>query len=149
MDRAMLERRHDPAGRRWTAPADGSATNDTTLHAFAGDAGNAAGCDSATVTVKIWEREPQPRVRRCTRRAPARAARGSTRRLSLAQGTYTARSEQSDSRQHRLFPAQRTHSVDTTAPSVTPTSPANGLLTNDVTPSLSGCRVLLWAIRPR
>ena len=119
-----------------TSPADGSATNDTTPM-LAGSAGNAAG-DSATVTVKIWSGTGTSGSPLHTLAVTRSGGSWSTDAPTLAQGTYTARAEQSDSSSNTGLSSANTFRVDTTAPSVTLTSPANGSFTNDVTPSLSG-----------
>jgi subtilisin-like proprotein convertase family protein len=119
-----------------TSPADGSATNDTTP-TLAGSAGDAAG-DSATVTLKIWSGTGTSSSPLHTLAATRSGGTWSTDAPPLAQGTYTARAEQSDSSANTGFSSANTFRVDTTAPTVTLTSPANDSFTNDVTPSLSG-----------
>ena len=118
------------------SPANGSATNDTTP-TLAGSAGNAPG-DSATVTVKIWSGTGTSGSPLHTLAVTRSGSSWSTDAPALAQGTYTARAEQSDSAPNTGFSSANTFRVDTTAPSVTLTSPANGSFTSDVTPSLSG-----------
>jgi subtilisin-like proprotein convertase family protein len=118
-----------------TSPADGSDTKDTTP-TLAGSAGNAAG-DSATVTVKIWSGTGTSGSPLHTLAVTRTGGSWSTDAPTLAQGTYTARAEQADSA-NTGFSSANTFRVDTTAPTVTLTSPANGSFTNDVTPSLSG-----------
>jgi subtilisin-like proprotein convertase family protein len=119
-----------------TSPADGSATNDTTS-TLAGSAGNAAG-DSATVTVNIWSGTGTSGSPLHTLAVTRSGGSWSTEAPTLPQGIYTARAEQSDSVPNTGFSSANTFRVDTTAPTVTLTSPANGSFTNDVTPSLSG-----------
>jgi subtilisin-like proprotein convertase family protein len=118
-----------------TSPADGSATNDTTP-TLSGGAGNAAG-DSATVTVKIWTGTGTAGSPLHTLTVARSGGSWSTAAPALAQGTYTARAEQSDGANTGVSSAN-TFRVDTTAPAVTLTNPASGAFTNDATPSLSG-----------
>ncbi|HEX6651402.1 MAG TPA: Ig-like domain-containing protein [Thermoleophilaceae bacterium] len=119
-----------------TSPADGSATNDTTP-SLAGSAGNAAG-DSTTVTVKIWSGTGTAGSPLHTIPVTRSAGTWSTTAPALAQGTYTARAEQSDSSSNTGLSSANTFRVDTAAPAVTLTSPANNSFTNDTTPSLAG-----------
>jgi Bacterial Ig-like domain/Calcineurin-like phosphoesterase len=57
---------------------------------------------------------------------------------ALADGTYTARVAQSDSGGHTRFSAAHTFTVDTVAPAVTLTSPADLSSGSDDTPALQG-----------
>jgi hypothetical protein len=102
-----------------TAPAAGSAPDTTPT--FEGTAGTAAG-DSASVTVKVY----------------AGTSASGTAAPALAQGTYTARAQQSDSATNLGFSAPRTFTVDSVAPVVALTAPADGALTNDSTPTFQG-----------
>ena len=57
---------------------------------------------------------------------------------ALAEGTYTAQATQSDSAGNTGTSAAHTFVVDTTAPVVTLTAPADGTRTNDTTPTYNG-----------
>jgi large repetitive protein len=120
-----------------TSPANGSSTTDTTP-TFSGTAGTAAG-DSSTITVKIFLGTDTTGTLVQTLTTTAAAGTWSVDASpALAQGTYTARAEQADSTGNIGFSSANTFTVDTTAPVVTLTSPANGSLINDATPTLSG-----------
>jgi hypothetical protein len=100
-----------------TAPANGSATGNTTP-TIGGAAGNASG-DSTTVTVKIYSGSGTGGsvVQTLT---PTRSTNTwSTTPAALAQGTYTAQATQTDSAGNVATTAANTFSVDTTAPSLT------------------------------
>ena len=56
----------------------------------------------------------------------------------LVEGTYTARAEQDDSGANTGFSDAHSFTVDTTGPFVSLTAPADGLSTQDTTPTFSG-----------
>ncbi len=119
-----------------TAPANGSLTNSGTP-TLSGAAGNATG-DSATVTVRVYN-GPGTGGTLLQTLAPTRtAATWSATAAMLAQGTYTVQATQTDSAGNTGSSTANTFTVDTTAPAVTVTAPANGSLTNSGTPTLSG-----------
>src|SRR5207244_4380363 len=57
---------------------------------------------------------------------------------ALAQGTYTAQARQGDAAGNIGTSAANTFTIDTTAPVVTLTTPANGSSINTTTPTFSG-----------
>src|SRR5206468_3623689 len=57
---------------------------------------------------------------------------------ALAEGTYTARTQQSAEERRAGHDSANTFRVDTTAPTVTLTQPTNGSTTSDTTPTFSG-----------
>jgi hypothetical protein len=121
-----------------TAPANGSVTADQTP-AFSGTAGTASG-DSTTVTIKVHAGTTLAGT--LVRTLPAtRAGNGSfsvDASPALADGTYTARAEQSDDASNTGFSGTTTFQVDSTAPNLSLTSPSDGSSTSDATPALSG-----------
>jgi large repetitive protein len=105
---------------------------------FSGAAGNAAG-DVASVTLKIYSgTTASGSALRTLPVAPSGATWASGPVASLADGTYTARAEQSDEASDTGFSAPSTFTVDTTKPSVQITSPANGSFINASKPTISG-----------
>jgi Bacterial Ig-like domain len=116
-----------PAGRSWTVdtvaplvtlaqPAPGSTTGDDSP-ALAGTAGIQPG-DSSTVTVKIWpgtSTDTSPLQTNTASRDPVTGAY-SLRATALANGTYTARAEQSDAAGNIGPSSPSTFTVDATAP---------------------------------
>jgi hypothetical protein len=120
-----------------TQPADGSVTSNTTP-TFSGAAGNAPG-DSSTVTVKVYSGTSATgtpvQTLQATRSGGSWSVDASP---ALAEGTYTAVAEQADSAGNTGTSASRTFRVDTTAPSVTLTQPADGSNIGDATPTFSG-----------
>ena len=105
---------------------------------FDGTASTAAG-DSATVTVKIYSGGSASGTPARTLTATASGGSWSVALGSgLADGTYTAQAEQSDSAGNTGKSAARTFTVDSIAPAVTLTGPAAGSTTNDATPAFSG-----------
>jgi subtilisin-like proprotein convertase family protein len=117
-------------------PVNGSATSDTTP-ALSGGAGSASG-DSTTVTVKIWSGTVASGTPLQTLTTTRSGGSWSTTAPALAQGTYTVRAEQSDDASNTGLSSANTFRVDTSAPAVTVTTPADGSYTNDTTPSLAG-----------
>ncbi|MDX6642825.1 MAG: large repetitive protein, partial [Solirubrobacteraceae bacterium] len=105
-----------PAGLTLTAPLNGSATNNTTP-TFSGVAGNAA-TDSATVTVKVYSGSDTSGTLVQTRSATRSGSSWSISATTLAQGTYTAQAQQSDTAGNSSSSSTTTFKVDTTAPTV-------------------------------
>ena len=107
-----------------TAPADGSATKDTTP-TLAGTADNGAG-DSATVTVKIYSGTTATGTVLQTK-TPSRGTgtTWSTTASTLAQGTYTAVATQTDTSGNTGTSNANTFTVDTTKPTATSVTAAN------------------------
>lgn len=99
------------------APADGSATNDTTP-ALSGAAGNAAG-DAGTVTVRIFSGTGTAGTLLQTLTPTRTGASWSTTAAALAQGTYTVQAMQDDAVGNLGTSAANTFTVDTVAPTVT------------------------------
>ena len=137
-----------PAGSTWTidttapvvtltTPANGSATNNTTP-TLSGAAGTATG-DSATITVKVYSGSSPTgtpvRTMTTTRSGASWSVAASP---ALADGTYTARAEQADAAGNTGLSSANTFVVDTAAPVITLTAPANNSTTSDPTPTLSG-----------
>ncbi|MEN3282786.1 MAG: large repetitive protein [Solirubrobacteraceae bacterium] len=100
-----------------TAPANGSATSDTTP-AISGAAGN-AGNDSTTVTVKIYSGTGTGGSVLQTLTPTRSTNTWSTTAATLAQGTYTAQATQTDAAGNTATSAANTFTVDTTAPALT------------------------------
>ena len=120
-----------------TAPVNGSSTNAATP-TFSGAAGTATG-DSTTVTVKVYSGSAASGTPVQTRTATVSAGSWSVSASpALAEGTYTARAQQSDAAGNVGTSAANTFIVDTTPPVVTLTAPANGSFTNNTTPTFSG-----------
>jgi hypothetical protein len=120
-----------------TDPASGSPTRDTTP-TLSGAAGAADG-DSATVTVKIYSGTSASGT---PVRTLSVARSGGTWSVdaspALPEGAYTVQAEQIDSAGNRGLSATSSFKIDTTAPAVSLTDPANGSSTNDATPTLGG-----------
>jgi Big-like domain-containing protein/calcineurin-like phosphoesterase family protein len=120
-----------------TAPADGARTNDSTP-AFGGAAGTVAD-DSATVRVRIYSGSTLFGIPVATVTTIRSGGSWSVSASSaLADGTYTAQAEQSDASGNTGFSAPRGFTVDTVAPAVSLTAPADGSSTTDTTPALGG-----------
>ena len=139
----------DPAAHTWTidltppvvvlsSPAAGSVTNDSTP-TFSGTAGTATG-DAGAVTVVIRVGTEASGKPHSAFSAPVNPATGvwAGQPAALADGTYTARAEQSDAAGNKDESAPRTFTIDTTPPAVAVSSPPNGSATNDTTPTFSG-----------
>ena len=120
-----------------TAPANGSATANQTP-TLSGAAGALSG-DSTTITVKVYSGSTPTgtpvRTLTTTRTGTSWSVPVSP---ALAEGTYTARAEQSDAAGNTGQSSANTFTVDTTAPAITLTSPANSSSTNEVRPTFSG-----------
>jgi hypothetical protein len=127
----------DPPIIALSSPSPGSAVN-TATPALAGTAGTAEG-DLATVTVKIYAGSSASGTPLQTL-LTQRSANGSfsVTASALANGQYTARAQQQDSMGNTGFSAPSTFTVDTVAPAVTLTEPANGSSTYDRRPTFRG-----------
>jgi hypothetical protein len=107
-----------------TAPADGSATNDTTP-TLSGGADNSTG-DSATVTVKIYSGTTATGTAVQTKSVNrGTGTTWSTTASALAQGTYTAVATQTDTAGNTGTSSASTFKVDTTPPTATSIAAAN------------------------
>lgn len=120
-------------------PADGSTIGDPTP-TFAGVGGTAPG-DSTVVSVKVYAGSSAtgtPTQALTTTRTSGGAY--SVDAATLADGTYTARAEQSDAAGNLGLSAPATFTVtsDRTAPSISLTAPAPGSTVHDSTPTVSG-----------
>jgi hypothetical protein len=100
-----------------TAPANGSATTDTTP-AISGAAGNASG-DSTTVTVKIYAGAGTGGTVVETLTPTRSAGTWSTTAATLAEGTYTVQATQTDTAGNTATSSAHTFTVDTTTPALT------------------------------
>ena len=97
-----------------TAPADGSATNDTTP-TLSGAAGNTTG-DNLPITVKIYSGASATGTPVQTRTPNRAGATWTTTATTLAVGTYTAQATQTDTSGNTGTSAASTFTVDTTKP---------------------------------
>jgi Bacterial Ig-like domain len=116
------------------APANGSATTDTTP-AITGTGGTDPG-DDGSVTVEI--RMGSTVVHTLTPSVGAGGAWATEPPQPLALGSYTVHASQSDNVPNTGTAQIAFSVVDSTAPAVTIASPANGSTTADSTPDLSG-----------
>jgi uncharacterized membrane protein len=120
-----------------TTPVNGSSTNNT-APTFSGAAGTATG-DLATITVKIYSGSTATgtpvQILTTTQSNGSYSVAASP---SLADGTFTAVASQSDSAGNTGTSSAHTFTIDTVAPTVTLTTPANGSSTNNTTPTFSG-----------
>jgi Bacterial Ig-like domain len=108
-----------------TAPADGSATNDTTP-TITGTAGTATG-DSSTVSVKIYSGTSTTGTPVQTTSATRNASGAwSVNTSTLAQGTYTVQATQTDTAGNTGTSAANMFTVDTTKPTAVRLVAANG-----------------------
>jgi hypothetical protein len=107
-----------------TTPADNSYSKTTSV-TLAGAAGNAGG-DSSIVAVEIYAGSTVTGTPILTRNVTRSAATWSTTVATLGQGTYTARATQADSAGNTGTSADRTFTIDTTAPTRVSMSAANG-----------------------
>ena len=121
-----------------TTPANGSSTNDTTP-TFSGVAGSRPAI-SPRVTVTVYNGPNTSGTVAATLPTTRNGVTGaySVDASALAQGTYTAVATQQDSAGNTGTSSANTFSIDTTAPVVTLTNPADGLSTNDTTPTYNG-----------
>jgi Bacterial Ig-like domain len=110
-----------------TAPANGSATNDTTP-TLSGTADNSTG-DSTSVTVKIYSGPTATGTALQTKTVTRSGTTWSTTASTLAVGTYTVQATQTDTSGNTGTSNANTFTVDTskpTATSVTATNKAGG-----------------------
>jgi PKD repeat protein len=122
-----------------TAPANNASTSDTTP-ALSGTAGIAAG-DLAGVTVKIYNGSTTLGSLAQTLTTTRNGTTGAytvDASPALPEGTYTAQATQLDAAGNPGTSTANTFTVDTTAPVLTVTAPADGTSTNDTTPQYSG-----------
>ena len=121
-----------------STPAQGSSTNDATP-TFSGRAGTALG-DSTSVTVEVYSGTAASGtpVQTLTATPNGTGAWSVDATAALAEGTYTARAEQTDDSGNTGVSATSTFSVDTTPPAVTLATPASGSATQSATPTFSG-----------
>src|SRR5581483_5528067 len=130
-----------------TAPANGSTVSDSTP-AFAGTAGAAAAgttsADSSTVSVFVCSGSQAScnagsgtlvQTLSATRSGTSWSVTPST---GLADGQYSAQAAQSDGAGNTGTSGVNKFVVDTAAPSVTITAPANGSTVSDSTPAFAG-----------
>ena len=106
-----------------TAPANGSATNDTTP-TLSGAAGNMTG-DSTTVTVRIYSGFTATGTVLQTRTATRSGATWTTTATALAVGTYTAQATQTDTSGNTGTSTANTFTIDTTKPAAANIAAAN------------------------
>jgi hypothetical protein len=127
----------DTAGPDLTigAPADGAATNDTTPPAN-GAAGDGPG-DSATVTLKVYSGPTATGSPIQTLGVTRSGTAWSAGLGALAPGTYTLQAAQADDLGHTSL-VTSTFAVDTTAPAVTITAPAEGSASTQTSPTFTG-----------
>jgi hypothetical protein len=121
-----------------TSPANGSTTNNSTP-TLTGLAGSAGG-DSPTVTVKVYSGGSPigTPVRTLTATRQPDTSYAVDLSPQLADGTYTARAEQTDAAGNVGLSSANTFTVAGTAPVVTLTTPADGTSTSNRTPTFSG-----------
>ena len=118
-------------------PANGASTNDT-IPTFSGGAGAQSG-DAGTVTVTVFAGSTPTGTPVESLTATVTAASWSIDATpALGEGTYTARAEQMDEAGNRGVSSANTFEIDTTAPAVGVTEPADGSSTADRTPTFSG-----------
>ncbi len=118
-----------------TGPADGATTDGTPT--FSGTAGSASG-DSDTVRVDVYSGSTATGTPVETLTTTASGGAYSVDSAGLAEGTYTARAQQDDNGANTGLSSPVTFTVDTTAPALSLTAPADGTRTGDSTPSFSG-----------
>src|SRR4051794_8969039 len=116
-----------------TGPPDGAVTRDATP-IVSGGAGDATG-DAATVTVEVLSGATVVRTI-----SVARTGAGWSTGISpaLPDGTYTVRAKQADDAGNSATSTSRTLTVDTAAPNVAITSPADGFSSTETAPTFSG-----------
>ena len=106
-----------------TAPANGSATNDTTP-TLTGTADNATG-DSTSVTIKIYSGSTATGTAVQTLTATRSGTSWSKTAWTLAQGTYTVQATQTDTSGNTGTSNANTFKIDTTGPTATSISAEN------------------------
>jgi large repetitive protein len=119
-----------------TSPVAASYTNNTTP-TFRGAAEVATGDSGVTVTIYSGAGTGGTVVQTLT--APVQPGGTWTVNAgSLPQGTYTAEARQTDAASNTGYSSQDVFTVDTTPPTVTLYTPADGTHTNDTMPEISG-----------
>jgi hypothetical protein len=119
-----------------TAPAAGGYTNDTTP-TLSGTAETTPG--DTGVTVKLYPGTDTTGTPVQTDSAAVQPdGSWSVDAATLAEGAYTLQAQQTDDASNTGYSDAHTFTVDTTAPSITLATPANGTHTNDTTPEISG-----------
>ncbi|HSS56947.1 MAG TPA: Ig-like domain-containing protein [Solirubrobacteraceae bacterium] len=106
-----------------TAPANGSATNDTTP-TLSGAADNSTG-DNPTITIKIYSGSTATGTVVQTLTATRSGTSWTKTAAALAQGTYTAVATQTDTSGNTGTSSANTFKIDTTAPTATNISATN------------------------
>lgn len=119
-----------------TSPVAGALLSSATP-AISGTAGTAAG-DLPGITVKLYAGTTATGTPVQTRTTTASGSSWSVAAAPLADGTYTAQAEQTDTHGNVGRSAARTFSVDATAPAVTLTTPSGGAQLATHTPGLAG-----------
>ncbi len=137
------------------APANGGAT-DSTTPTYSGGAGaltasSTTGADLAAITVKIYAGATATGTAVQTLTATASGGTWSVTSVTAltANATYTAEASQSDAAGNTGVSSANTFVMDTTAPLVTLTAPANTSGTNDSTPNFTGAAGILAASSTR
>jgi uncharacterized repeat protein (TIGR03803 family) len=120
-----------------TSPTNGSSTNNN-KPTFSGVAGTASG-DSSTITIKIYSGSSTSGTLVQTLTATQSGGTYSIApTTALADGTYMAQANQSNTDSNIGTSTANTFTVDTVAPTVTLTSPANGGSTGTTSPTFTG-----------
>jgi len=118
-----------------TTPTAGAVLGDNTPN-LGGGRGTAVG-DLPTVTLKIYSGGTVGGTLLQTLTDGGAGSTWQVTATALADGTYTAQASQNDASSTGTSAAV-TFRIDTTAPTVAITAPANGAQTNDTTPTVSG-----------
>ena len=120
-----------------TTPTNGSSTNNN-KPTFSGSAGTSSG-DSSTVTIKIYSGNSASGTLVQTLTTTASNGNYSVApTTALPDGTFTAVASQSNSDGNTGTSSPITFTVDTVAPAITLTTPANGSSSINTTPTFSG-----------
>ena len=130
---AALSALPDPGGQSRPAFEGGAGGEDGTHPQRSADAGS--------VTVEVWSGSSAGGAPARTLTGPVVAGAYSIRipeGQALADGTWTARTEQSDAAGNMGRSEPRTFKIDTVAPAPALTAPADGADTADATPAVSG-----------
>jgi hypothetical protein len=120
-----------------TAPVNGSSTNHP-KPTFTGTAGTAAGDSAVSVSVYSGTTPTGTAVQTLTAMPSPDGSWSVAPTAALADGTYTAQASQSDSAGNTGTSSASTFTVDTVAPVVSLTAPADGSSTNQSKPSFAG-----------
>ena len=119
-----------------TAPVPGSYTNNNTP-ALSGTAQTASGDSNVTVNIYSGTGTTGTPVQSPTATVQS-GGTWSVNAAMLPDGTYTAQAQQTNAANNTGYSEQDTFTIDTTPPTVTLYTPANGTHTNDTTPNISG-----------